>query len=386
MNMYTEYQTPRNKAIQQLLRQPVTEEMIDYVTWKATTVIPCTIPSPPQSSSDLHTWSDTNVDMQGMSSSEPLATPPLNAPTDHTYDASSAPPPLPGQVAVPPLREFITNLVRKSGLHTGTFLATLVYLDRLRQSLYTVAKGMPCTCHRVFLSTLIITAKYVNDTSPKNRHWARYSSVFSVAEVNLMEKQLLVLLDFHLSITMDEFVKNIAYFLTPEETQTPVSQQRYSYPPNPVAPLSKPHQSHRFSSHSEPDPGNLVRNYLTNSTDGYPMGYASAAVTPKFSDSAYSSDDYQEEPLNKSAPNLKALDNLIPPPPPSYMPQHQAHVHFEETLLPHYNSKNPYRTKYEMDPKRRFVSEAAPPNTRESIMLSVTNQPNSTTRDSRSRR
>jgi hypothetical protein len=79
--------------------------------------------------------------MQGMSSSEPLQTPPLNAPTDHTHATSPAPPPLPGQVAVPPLREFITNLVRKSGLHTGTFLATLVYLDRLRQSLYTVAKG-----------------------------------------------------------------------------------------------------------------------------------------------------------------------------------------------------------------------------------------------------
>ncbi|KAH8556188.1 hypothetical protein BGW37DRAFT_405478, partial [Umbelopsis sp. PMI_123] len=112
---------------------------------------------------------------------------------NHTI-ISSQPPPLPGQVAVPPLREFISNLVRKSGLHTGTFLATLVYLDRLRRSLYTVAKGMPCTCHRIFLSTLIVTAKYVNDTSPKNKHWARYSSVFSVAEVNLMEKQLLVLL------------------------------------------------------------------------------------------------------------------------------------------------------------------------------------------------
>jgi hypothetical protein len=88
----------------------------------------------------MHSWRDEQKDMQGMSSSEPLSTPPLNAPTDLTQATSSAPP-LPGQVAVPPLREFITNLVRKSGLHTGTFLATLVYLDRLRQSLYTVAKG-----------------------------------------------------------------------------------------------------------------------------------------------------------------------------------------------------------------------------------------------------
>lgn len=184
---------------------------------------------------------------------------------------------------------------------------------------------------------------------------------------------------------MDELVKNISYFLTPEESQAPVSQYRSSYPDNPVPSPSKPRQPHRYSMHSEPDPGNLVRSYLTNSTDGYPMGYASAAVTPKFSDSAYSSDDYQEEPLNKSAPNLQALDDLVPPPPPSYKPQHRAHVHFEETRLPHYNSKNPYRNKYELEQKQRSLSEGASPGMHHSAVLSMTNQSNSA-RDSRSQR
>jgi hypothetical protein len=115
---------------------------IDYMTWKATTVIPCTIPSPPQSDDDMYYFDDISHDIPPVLTSDPLATPPLNAPTDKNHTIiSSQPPPLPGQVAVPPLREFISNLVRKSGLHTGTFLATLVYLDRLRRSLYTVAKG-----------------------------------------------------------------------------------------------------------------------------------------------------------------------------------------------------------------------------------------------------
>jgi len=54
--------------------------------------------------------------------------------------------------------------------------------------------GMHCTCHRVFLASLILAAKYLNDQSPKNKHWSAHSTVFSVGEVNLMEKQLLSLL------------------------------------------------------------------------------------------------------------------------------------------------------------------------------------------------
>ncbi|KAI0815410.1 hypothetical protein GGR55DRAFT_675027 [Xylaria sp. FL0064] len=105
---------------------------------------------------------------------------------------------------LPTLEEFITQLVVSSNVQVSTLMSTLIYLTRLKSRLQPmVNKGLRCTTYRIFLAALILSAKYLNDSSPKNKHWANYSHIqfdgynfgFSCTEVNLMEKQLLFLLD-----------------------------------------------------------------------------------------------------------------------------------------------------------------------------------------------
>jgi G1/S-specific cyclin PLC1 len=121
------------------------------------------------------------------------------------------------------LEEFITQLVVSSNVQVPTLMSTVVYLSRLKARLQPLANGLRCTTHRIFLASLILAAKYLNDSSPKNKHWASYRFIqsevhnfgFSRTEVNLMENQLLSLLGWELRITESDLYRELEPFLAP---------------------------------------------------------------------------------------------------------------------------------------------------------------------------
>ncbi|KAI0382217.1 cyclin [Hypomontagnella monticulosa] len=185
-------------ALEHFVYKPVSPAMIAYLARAARDVIQCDptmMPPPAQNKSQYPT---------------PPRTP---SPKAVKCDDSS----------LPTLEEFITQLVRSSNVQVPTLMSTLVYLTRLKSRLQPMAKGLRCTTHRIFLAALILSAKYLNDSSPKNKHWAGYSHIntdsysfgFSRTEVNLMEKQLLFLLEWELRITEEDLYRELDPFLAP---------------------------------------------------------------------------------------------------------------------------------------------------------------------------
>ncbi|KAL6453262.1 PCL2 PHO85 cyclin-2 [Candida maltosa Xu316] len=112
------------------------------------------------------------------------------------------------------LTHFIKNLIAYSNVQTPTLMATLVYLNKLRNLLPANAVGMETTRHRIFLSALIVAAKSLNDSSPLNKHWTKYTDgLLTLEEVNLAERELINILKWNVTIKHDELIITLQPFL-----------------------------------------------------------------------------------------------------------------------------------------------------------------------------
>lgn len=164
-----------HKALRVLMKSPVTDDMIRFLTH-------CTLKVLPQQS----------------------------------YPSPPGSPKGPKGNKLPSLMTFISRLVRHTNVYTSTLLTTACYLNKLKCILPRDASGLPSTVHRIFLACLILSAKFHNDSSPLNKHWASYTDgLFTLEDINLMERQLIQLLNWDLRVTNDDLVLDLRALLEP---------------------------------------------------------------------------------------------------------------------------------------------------------------------------
>ena len=111
--------------------------------------------------------------------------------------------------------ELIQRVIARAEVPTTVVLVLLAYIDRCKPHLRVASDAY--VHERIFLGALIVAAKvrftsalhidtphltrpsqYLNDCSPKHCHWARYTAEFSKADIGLIEREFLAVLDFDL--------------------------------------------------------------------------------------------------------------------------------------------------------------------------------------------
>lgn len=171
-------------------------------------------------------------------------------PTGMTYTAGyPTPPGSPSRI--PSLHTFIERLVKYSHVPTSTLMSTLVYLARLREILPPNSVGMETTRHRIFLGALILAAKNLNDSSPLNKHWCKYTDgLLALKDVNALEMEMIEYMGWeHLRVSIDDLLRALAHFLDPikwkirHDTESRLAKARAEYPELPVSPLATPSAS-----------------------------------------------------------------------------------------------------------------------------------------------
>lgn len=121
--------------------------------------------------------------------------------------------PKPNSFSVHSIPSFLNKIVKKSQIQSSVLVCSMIYLKRVDSKLPKSAVGIESSRHRLLLASIILAEKFLVDDSTKNSVWASFADfIFSGAEVNLMERHLMMLLDYDLNIDHKEVEEYLAKF------------------------------------------------------------------------------------------------------------------------------------------------------------------------------
>jgi hypothetical protein len=117
------------------------------------------------------------------------------------------------------IRQYVERIVSYAPCTVECFVVALIYLDRLIQNqgpLFVNSR----TIHRLFITSVLLSAKYIDDIYFNNKYYARVGGI-SGAEMNALELEFLFRIKFDCNTSSEEFNK-FSHILYEPETVIPV--------------------------------------------------------------------------------------------------------------------------------------------------------------------
>ena len=109
------------------------------------------------------------------------------------------------------LYDYIKRIHKYTFVEINTMILSLIYIDRI-----CVVKDFDLNyynIHKILFTAILVAIKYNEDDIFNNKHYSQVSGV-SIKELNLMERQMLVLLEFKLYVDDNDFEKYKKYLET----------------------------------------------------------------------------------------------------------------------------------------------------------------------------
>ncbi|KAJ3905122.1 hypothetical protein F5879DRAFT_787856, partial [Lentinula edodes] len=94
----------------------------------------------------------------------------------------------------------IKRIIRRAGVSMPTIVLAIVYLKRASHDIL-IGDHAKFVAERVFLGALVLSAKYSTESAIPNDHWVSAAEVFSLQDINNIQEQFLVVLNWDLSHT-----------------------------------------------------------------------------------------------------------------------------------------------------------------------------------------
>lgn len=121
-----------------------------------------------------------------------------------------------------PLADYLARLVRYTGCSHAAYVVALVYLTRLSAA-YPALALSDYNVHRLYMTALVLAAKYVDDEVYAAAHYARVGGVPSTRELNALELHMLRLLNWNVSVDSHTYAVFEAFMLARPEAQASTS-------------------------------------------------------------------------------------------------------------------------------------------------------------------
>ncbi|TEB16910.1 cyclin-like protein, partial [Coprinellus micaceus] len=129
------------------------------------------------------------------------------------------------------LPHFIAYALHRTKLHPSVTFAALILLQRLKAR-FPTARGS--SGHRLFISAFMIASKVICDDTYSNKSWGIVAQgMFSLREINQMEREMCNYLDWELTVD-NPILSNFEKLVTKD-----FSQDRSSFPNYPLVIVSK---------------------------------------------------------------------------------------------------------------------------------------------------